>query len=414
MSSSMRKCEDERVNYAVKIKMKAPVLTVPEAIRACGKFTSEECRDPAWQTAVRRCLAKAKATTTERGKTEEVLVARLVSGSAPVPVRTIDVRDSPGASSNLSPLTERGVEELGFCAIERKGAIMVQVLGLILEYTGLFLHSSDSKDEFPTSEMVDRRNDVLAAMRSSNMMTGHASRERLTERDLTDLLAELELDAVNAYLQDLRQVTIRKLAKSRCFGIPKSRLEPSKGNCVNIRNDADLRAAFCKHRDETVRLVKTSNPKDKLCVPAIDMRLKSLYAMRDAIRRAGGEEALSSRDLVNLLAKAERDAVDLYIQGLRQQKMKMLEQSRDLSLGLQKSKLDSGTQREAPCSVKSGPPAKKSKGEYANTRNVDEGFQAAVVKYRDENVRLLRSSISKGESRAPANKIADRRHSEAN
>ena len=107
-----------------------PLLTLPQAMRAAN-FTAEEIVDPAKRMALGKaracsicwwgCTAKAVVgmerdqTIFAQGlpsKTGGGSTSRLVSGSAPMPVRSINICNLPEAL-NMLPLTERGVEELG-------------------------------------------------------------------------------------------------------------------------------------------------------------------------------------------------------------------------------------------------------------------------------------------------------------
>lgn len=76
---------------------------------------------------------------------------------------------------------------------------------------------------------------------------------------------------------------------------------------------------------------------------------------------------------------------------------------------VQKSKLETNTKRKAPCSAKTKPPAKKSKGNCVSKSN-DAEFQAFVDNHRDETFRLLKLSALKGESCVPTNVITAARN----
>ena len=83
-------------------------------------------------------------------------------------------------------------------------------------------------------------------------------------------------------------------------------------------NEAKFQASMEKHRDETVKLLKSSSAKGEASVPANKMasiRNKSLAAMASAKMIACGKR-LTEQELTGLLAKAEQDAVALYIQQL--------------------------------------------------------------------------------------------------
>ncbi len=83
-------------------------------------------------------------------------------------------------------------------------------------------------------------------------------------------------------------------------------------------NEAKFQASIKKHRDETVKLLKSSAAKGEASVPANKMasiRNKSLAAMASAKMIAGGKR-LTEQELTGLLAKAEQDAVAVYIQEL--------------------------------------------------------------------------------------------------
>ena len=67
---------------------------------------------------------------------------------------------------------------------------------------------------------------------------------------------------------------------------------------------------------------------------------------------------------------------------------------------VRKNKLETKTKRKAPCSAKTKPPAKKSKGNCASKNNEAE-FQAFVDNHRDETFRLLKLSALNGESCVP-------------
>jgi hypothetical protein len=89
-------------------------------------------------------------------------------------------------------------------------------------------------------------------------------------------------------------------------------------------NEAKFQASIKKHRDETVKLLKSSAAKGEASVPANKMasiRNKSLAAMASAKMIAGGKR-LTEQELTGLLAKAEQDAVAVYIQELHHVKDK--------------------------------------------------------------------------------------------
>jgi len=77
---------------------------------------------------------------------------------------------------------------------------------------------------------------------------------------------------------------------------------------------------------------------------------------------------------------------------------------------VQKSKLETNTKRKAPCSAKTKPLAKKSKGNCARKKHEAE-FQAFVDNHRDETFRLLKLSAMQGESCVPTNVITAARNS---
>jgi len=97
-------------------------------------------------------------------------------------------------------------------------------------------------------------------------------------------------------------------------------LKKSKPSGVSAHdNEAKFQASMEKHRDETVKLLKSSSAKGEASVPANKMasiRNKSLAAMASAKMIACGKR-LTEQELTGLLAKAEQDAVALYIQDLK-------------------------------------------------------------------------------------------------
>ena len=222
MSGLGKPRKDKRVDDAACMLLKDPELTLPRAMRAAN-FTADESDDPARRMSVGKararsirwwgCAAKAVAGM-ERdrsifpqglpSKTGGGSASRLVSGSAPMPVRSIDVRDLPEAS------TERGAEELG--VIERNE---IDELNWIINKYAAVLHQdyihrllgiSSERGEscVPRRKMSHRRNRSLAQMRCMNLSLGSAGGKMLTESELTSLLEKAERDALDLFFQETR------------------------------------------------------------------------------------------------------------------------------------------------------------------------------------------------------------------
>ncbi len=201
-------------------------LQLPRAMRAAN-FTAEEIVDPAKMMALgkararsirwRGCAAKAVAgmerdrTIFAQGlpsKTGGGSTSRLVSGSAPMPVRSIDVCDLPEAS-NMSSLTERGAEELGVIKrneIDKLNWIIDNVAVLHQDYIHRLLGISSERGEscVPRRKMSYRRNSSLVRMRCMNLSLGRAGGKMLTESELTSLLEKAERDALDLFVQETR------------------------------------------------------------------------------------------------------------------------------------------------------------------------------------------------------------------
>ena len=112
-----------------------------------------------------------------------------------------------------------------------------------------------------------------------------------------------------------------------CSAKSKPPAKTSIDNCANNRHEAEFQAAMDKHRDETLRLLKLSAAKGEACVPTnmmIDTRNMFLVAMTTInLSTHSGGKKLFEHDLTSLLAKAERDAIVLFSEELRQKRGKV-------------------------------------------------------------------------------------------
>ncbi|KAL7535775.1 hypothetical protein ACHAXR_009233 [Thalassiosira sp. AJA248-18] len=107
-----------------------------------------------------------------------------------------------------------------------------------------------------------------------------------------------------------------------------------KDTSVIKQKELEFQATVNKHRDETFRLLKASAGRGEKSVPTATMaeaRSKNLATMRAAnllAKRAGGKK-LSENELTKLMAKAEQDAIQLYV--MEMQKARKSAQSRTKS-----------------------------------------------------------------------------------